>query len=214
MDRLKVAAIGAALVALASPALAGWTIDTNEPDPFEPSKSRFIAGTVDDHVGLAIRCLDGGLSLVVATSASNAATGDLAHLKIVADGKPPRDQDEAYVISSTADLTVVQFGDEATVVYLKGTKKVSVRYELGGARLTNTFGGGKSLDDIIQKALKACGKSALIEPPQCQRPRSREAPSGSARRMPAPTRTTSSPTRRTSGPASRSERLAPLPYLP
>jgi hypothetical protein len=165
MDRLKAAAIGAALVALASPALAGWTIDTNEPDPFEPSKLRFIAGTIEGQAGLAIRCLEGGLSLVVTTSASNAATGDLAHLKIVADGKPPRDQDEAYVISSTADLTVVQFGDDATVAYLKGAKKVSVRYELGGARLTNTFGGGKSLDDVIQKALKACGKSALIEPP-------------------------------------------------
>jgi hypothetical protein len=165
MDRWKAAAIGAALAAVASPAFAGWTIDTNEPDPFEPSKSRFIAGAIDGQTDLAIRCLEGGLSLVVATSASNAATGDPAHLKIVADGQPPRDQGEARVISSTADLTVVEFGDEATVAYLKGAKTISVRYELGGASFTNTFAGGKSLDDVVQKALKACGKSALIEPP-------------------------------------------------
>jgi hypothetical protein len=66
VDRLKTAALGAALVMLASSASAGWTTVKNEPDPFEPSKSTFIAATVDDHgglVGLAIRCLDGGLSL-------------------------------------------------------------------------------------------------------------------------------------------------------
>jgi hypothetical protein len=140
----------------------------NEPDPFEPTKSTFIAATVDDHgglVGLAIRCLDGGLSLIVTNSASNAALGDLAHLKIVADGQPPRDEVEASVISSTTQVTVVQFGDETTVAYLKGAKKVSVRYTLGGMMLTETFGGGKSLDDIIQKAMNACGKSALLEPP-------------------------------------------------
>jgi hypothetical protein len=168
VDRLKTAALGAALVMLASSASAGWTTVKNEPDPFEPSKSTFIAATVDDHgglVGLAIRCLDGGLSLVVTNSASNAALGDPAHLKIVADGQPPRDEDEASVISSTTQVTVVQFGDEATVAYLKGAKKVSVRYTIGGMMLTETFGGGKSLDGIIQKAMKACGKSALLEPP-------------------------------------------------
>jgi hypothetical protein len=168
VDRLKTPALGVALVMLASPAFAGWTTVKNEPDPFEPTKSTFIAATVDDHgglVGLAIRCLDGGLSLIVTNSASNAALGDLAHLKIVADGQPPRDEVEASVISSTTQVTVVQFGDETTVAYLKGAKKVSVRYTLGGMMLTETFGGGKSLDDIIQKAMKACGKSALLEPP-------------------------------------------------
>jgi hypothetical protein len=162
------AALGAALAMLASSALAGWTTMKNEPDPFEPSKSTFIAATVDDHgglVGLAIRCLDGDLSLVVTNSASNATLGDSAHLKIVADGQPPRDESEASVISSTAQTTVVQFGDEATVAYLNGAKKVSVRYTIGGMILTETFGGGKALDDVIQKAMKACGKSALIEPP-------------------------------------------------
>ena len=160
MDRLKTAALAAALMVLASPAFADWTTIKNEPDPFEPSKSTFIAGTVDIHagiVGLVIRCLQGGLSLVVTNGASNAASGDPAHLKIVADGQPPRDEGGAIVISSTAELTVVQFGDKATVAYLKGAKKVSVRYTIGGATLTETFEGGRSLDDVIQKATKACG---------------------------------------------------------
>jgi hypothetical protein len=163
LHRLKAIAIGAALMALASPAFAEWMTIKNEPDPFEPSKSTFIAGTVDIHagtVGLVIRCLQGGLSLVVTNSGSNAARGDPAHLKIVADSRPPPGQDEASVISSTAELTVVQFGDEATVGYLKGAKKVSVRYTIGGTTLTETFDGGESLDDVIQKALKACGKSS------------------------------------------------------
>jgi hypothetical protein len=52
VDRLKTAVLGAALVMLASSASAGWTTVKNEPDPFEPSKSTFIAATVDDHGGL------------------------------------------------------------------------------------------------------------------------------------------------------------------
>ena len=160
LHRLKAIAIGAALMALASPAFAEWMTIKNEPDPFEPYKSTFAAGTLDNDAGLAglvIRCLQGGISLVVTNSASNAARGDPAHLKIVADGQPPREEFGATVISSTAELTVVQFGDEATVAYLKGAKKVSVRYTIGGTTLTETFEGGRSLDDVIQKATKACG---------------------------------------------------------
>lgn len=171
MDRLKTAALAAALAALASPAFAEWMTIKNEPDPFEPSKSTFIAGTVDIHaglVGLGIRCLQGSLSLVVTNGGSNAATGDPAHLKIVADVQPPRDEDEAIVTMSTAELTVVQFGDKATVAYLKGAKKVSVRYTIGGTTLTETFEGGGSLDDVIQKATKACGplpvQSSALKP--------------------------------------------------
>ena len=159
MDRLKSAAL-AAFMALASPAFAEWNIVKNEPDPFEPSKSTFIALNVaDGGEGLGIRCLEGGLSLVVTNSASNAAAGDPAHLKIVVDSQPPREEDEAFVMSSTSRLTVVQFGGKETLGYLKGAKKVSVRYELGGVRLTNTFEGGKPMDDVIDKALNACGKS-------------------------------------------------------
>ena len=176
LRRLKAIAIGAALMALASPALAEWMTIKDEPDPFEPSKSTFIAGTVDIHaglVGLGIRCLQGGLSLVVTNGGSNAATGDPAHLKIVADGRPPRNEGGAIVTMSTAQLTVVQFGDAATVGYLKGAKKVSVRYTIGGTTLTETFEGGGSLDDVIQKATKACG------PPPVQ--------SSALKRQPVPT---------------------------
>jgi hypothetical protein len=160
MDRLKSAALAATFMAMASPAFADWDIVKNEPDPFEPSKSTFIALNVaDGGEGFGLRCLEGGLSLVVTNSASNAAAGDPAHLKIVADGHPPREEDQATVMSSTSQLTVVQFGNEETLGYLKGAKKVSVRYVLGGVRLTNTFEGGKPMDDVIDKALKACGKS-------------------------------------------------------
>ena len=57
MDRLKTAALAAALAALASPAFAGWTIVKNAPDPFDPAKSTFIAMTGQDQEGFAsLRC--------------------------------------------------------------------------------------------------------------------------------------------------------------
>jgi hypothetical protein len=80
-------------------------------------------------------------------------------LKIVADGQPPRDEDGAIVLLSTAQTTAVQFGDEATVAYLKRARQVSVRYAIGGVTVTETFEGGKPMDDVIDKALKACGRS-------------------------------------------------------
>ena len=159
MDGLKAAALAVAFAALASPAFAGWTTLKNEPDPFEPSKSTFVACTVaEGDEGLGIRCMERGITLVTTYGASNASVGDPANFKIVADGQPPRDEDAAYVLHATEESTAVQFGDETTLAYLKGAKKVAVRYELGGVRLTKTFAGGKPLDDVIQKALKACGK--------------------------------------------------------
>ena len=133
------------------------------PDPFEPSKSAFAAATTGELGDLVIRCLQGEISLLVTSIPSNATPGQAAHLKIVADGQPPRDEENAQVVHATAEGTTVYFGDEATVAYLKGAKKVSVRYTIGDTMLTETFGG--SLDDVIQKAMKACGKSSLIEPP-------------------------------------------------
>jgi hypothetical protein len=163
MNSLKTATLAVAFAALASPAFADeWTTVKNEPDPFEPSKSAYIALTLDIHAGLAglvIRCLQGGVSLVVTNVPSNAAKGDPAPLKIVTDGQPPRDEHGAIVLLSTAQATAVQFGNEATVAYLKGARQVSVRYIIGGVTMTETFEGGKPMDDVIDTAVKACGKS-------------------------------------------------------
>ena len=159
MDRLKTAALAAALAALASPAFAGWTIVKNAPDPFDPAKSTFIAMTGQDREGFGIRCNEGAITLMVVDGAASTATsGEPAIVKIVADGQPPRDEDNAQVVMASVEGTSVQFGDETTLAYLKGAKKISVRYAAGGVRVTKTFGGGKPLDDVIQKALKACGK--------------------------------------------------------
>ena len=69
-----------------------------------------------------------------------------------------REEDDAQVMSTTNFSTVIQFGDESTLEYLKGAQKISVRYTAGGSIATETFSGGKSLNDVIGKALKACGK--------------------------------------------------------
>jgi hypothetical protein len=155
---LVTAVVGAGFAMLASPAFAGWTVVENDPDPFEPSKSTFIAGTIEQDGGFAIRCLQGGISLVVASGSSNATPGQLAHLKIVADGQPPRDENNSVVMGVTNDSTAVQFGDETTLNYLNGAQKVSVRYWLGDVVTTRTFDGGAPFASAIQKALKACGK--------------------------------------------------------
>jgi hypothetical protein len=166
MDKLITAAIGAALVTLASPALAGWTVQKSEPDPFAPKgTSTFIAMELGDQSGLSIRCREGTISLLLVVQATGAAQGDHAEVKLIADAKSVIDDNDAEVISSSPLMIGVQFGDEHTLAYLNGAQKLSVRYELPGFSATVSFGGGKSLADVIQKALKACGKSALIDPP-------------------------------------------------
>ena len=64
--------------------------------------------------------------------------------------------------------TSIQFGDETTLEYLKGANsegvsKISVRYTEGDVTSTASFAGGKSLADLIPKALKACGQN-VAEP--------------------------------------------------
>jgi hypothetical protein len=210
MDKLITAAIGAALVTLASPALAGWTVQKSEPDPFAPkATSTFIGMELGDQSGLSIRCREGTISLLLVVQATGAAQGDHADVKLIADAKSVIDDNDAEVISSSPLIIGVQFGDEHTLAYLNGAQKLSVRYELPGFSATVSFGGGKSLADVIKKALKACGKSALIDPPPAVSTTAEPGTlNGTAHRMPAPSRTTSSRTRTTSGPASRSEGIA------
>jgi hypothetical protein len=158
MKPMRPILIAAALMMLASPAFAEWTVVENKPDPFEPSKSTFIAGYIGGDSVVAIRCLEGGISLVVVSGSSNATPGQPAHLKIVADGRPPRNEENSIVMETDYRSTAVQFGDEATLNYLNGARKIAVRYFVGDVTTRSTFEGGASLTNVIQKALKACGK--------------------------------------------------------
>jgi hypothetical protein len=187
----------------ASPALAGWTVQKSEADPFAPNgAATFVAMELGEQSGLAIRCLEGKISLLLVVQASGASQGDLASVKLIADAKGVVDDDDAHVIWTTTVLNGVQFGDESTLDYLKGAQKLSLRYGLRGFTATVSFAGGKSMDGMIDKALKACGK-ASEPPPSVSTTAQPGSPEWAPRRMPAPARTTSSPTRTTSGPASR-----------
>ena len=135
---------------------AGWSIEKNETDPFDNTKSTFIAETPGGTGILAIRCLEGDISLMIVSGPTNASTGDTVDLKIVADSKGVQEE-EAAVIEATNFATAVQFGDASTLEYLNGVQKISIRYTLAGATSTVSFFGGKSLIDVIAKARKACG---------------------------------------------------------
>ena len=58
-----------------------WSVIKNEQDPFDKAKSTFIAttGTIGD--GLAIRCLEGGISLLLLSGPSNASAGEPTELR-------------------------------------------------------------------------------------------------------------------------------------
>jgi hypothetical protein len=153
----------AAIVALsASPALAGWRVDTNEADPFTPGTSKFIAVENGDQSALAVRCIEGQVSLLLMVPGSGGAAGDHGFIKIVTNSKPPVDASDE-VLYATVLSAGIQFGDASILVYLKGAQKVSLRYELGNSTSTLSFVGGSSLDGVIDKALKACGMSPPSE---------------------------------------------------
>jgi hypothetical protein len=161
---LALVVIAAALSA--SPALAGWTVQKSEADPFAPhGESTFIAMELGERSGLSIRCLEGTISLLLVVQASGASQGDPASVKLIADAKGVLDDNDAQVISATPLLTGVQFGDESTLDYLKGAQKLSLRYELRGFAATVSFAGGTSMDGIIDKALKACAKASEPQAP-------------------------------------------------
>jgi hypothetical protein len=146
-----------AIASATRPAIAaGWSVQKNEQDPFDKSKATFIAGAMGGGEGLAIRCLEGTISLLVIAAPSNASLGDTVDLRIVADDKAVQEED-AQVLGSTTFATSVQFGDSSTLDYLQGTQKISLRYTLAGATSTVSFSGGRSLNDVIARARKACG---------------------------------------------------------
>ena len=97
---------------------------------------------------------------------SGASEGAPAAVKMIADAKGVYDEGPGpQVIKATTFGTAIQFGDEHTLNYMRGAQTLALRYEVGASSLTVSFGGGKSLDDVIQKALKACGKEPLAPPP-------------------------------------------------
>jgi hypothetical protein len=142
---------------LTSPAYAGWVVQKNETDPFDASRSTFIAMTESDRTGLAIRCLEGKNSLLLISGASNeAVAGQHSDLKIVGDSSPIREESGATILSADHRWTIIYFGDENTLGYMKGANKISVRYSVGTVVQTVSFTGGKPLAEMITKALKAC----------------------------------------------------------
>ena len=144
-------------VSLTRPAFAGgWSVQKNEQDPFDKSKSTFIATEGGDTGVLAIRCLEGSVSLLVGSGPSNASAGSMVAMKIVADEKDVQPAVGAVIVA-TSSATAVQFGSVSTLEYLDGTQKIAVRYELGDAIITSMFSGGTSLNSVIVKARKACG---------------------------------------------------------
>jgi hypothetical protein len=165
MDKFVGAAIGAALVVLASPALGGWTVQRNEPDPFGPKGSaEFAAGEGNSSMALWIRCLQGKISLELVVEAFGVSEGDRANVKLIADSKDILEDNNAQVVETSSAFTGIQFGDEDTLNYLKGTQKLSVRAGVRGSSETVSFAGGKSMDGVIDKARKVCGMSPPSEP--------------------------------------------------
>ena len=162
----KTAALAAAFATLASTAFAGWTITVNEPDPFGPKGTASFSageGAGNNSTALWIRCLEGKISLEVVIEAFGVSEGDRANVKLIADGKNVLEDIDAQVVETTTEITGIQFGDENTLDYLKGAQKLSVRSEVRNSYQTVSFAGGKPMDSIIDKALKACGKLSQSE---------------------------------------------------
>lgn len=158
-----------AILSVGPASAAGWSVLKNEADPFEPSKSTYVAITTNGMRELAIRCLEGTVSLLLISGPSNASAGDSSELKIVADSLPVREEENAQVIDSTTLATSIQFGDGATLEYLngansKGVGKISIRYTVAGVTSTDSFSGGRPLANVITAALKACGDEQSASP--------------------------------------------------
>jgi len=134
----------------------------NEPDPFERSKSTFVAMTPsEDGMGiLGMRCLQGNPALMLTTRAVDASNREAVDFKIVADRKPVQEM-TGSVLNMNERATTFAFGDASTLTYLKGVQRIWVRVNLPhGVSNTISFPGGSILPEIIGKTLKACGVEA------------------------------------------------------
>lgn len=140
-----------------------WSVVENKPDQFYRSlKSTFIARTQTRDGALAIRCLDGGISLeLIVSEAGDDPVGSMGDLKIAADEKSVQDDVGGIVKKGElegARRMGVQFGDAATLDYLEGAQNISIRFTTqSGVSTTVSFPGGQSLTNIIGDARKACG---------------------------------------------------------
>lgn len=154
---MRVARFVLAFCLAASPALASrWSVSKNETDPFDKTKTTFVALTNENGHTIAVRCLESGLSFAVTVSAGDAAETDELTMKVVADEKPPIEA-EAGTLNANAFIATVQFGNESTVEYLRGAKKYWLRLANGTKNQTLAFTGGPSFEDALNKARKACG---------------------------------------------------------
>lgn len=156
---VKAIALSACLVVLSSPALsANWTITKNEQDPFDKEKATFVAATIENGRSFAVRCLEGELSFAITLGPGAGSQQDEFELRIVADGKNPIDASGAVLGASVFGVGV-QFGNVGVMDYLQGAKKYWLRVSGPAATETIGFTGGRSFDDMMNRARKACGEA-------------------------------------------------------
>jgi hypothetical protein len=61
-----------AMISISPAGADGWVVEKNETDPFDTSKSTFVAGTTGGNDGFVIRCLEGAISLMIDSRAQRA----------------------------------------------------------------------------------------------------------------------------------------------
>lgn len=169
---LRVAIVATTLCFCGVAQASYWTVQKNERDPFDKTKGTFVASTVEDGHALAIRCLQGEVSLALSIPSGSLDRGENIDVKVVSDEKNPTST-TGVVLNSNVMFALVQFGDEETLSYLTGAKKFFFRTTTTSS--TNTFGftGGKSFEDTVRKAQIACGVAQAPASPPTPSPTSK-----------------------------------------
>jgi hypothetical protein len=152
-----------------------WKIEKNEKDPFDKSKSTFVAATIENGHALAVRCIEGTISFAFSIPSGSVTQDEDLDIKVVADGKDPVTS-RGVVLTSNLLMAMIQFGDETTADYLKGAKKFFLRTVANDQSNTFGFTGGKSLDESLVKAKAACG----IAQTQISQPTAEPSPNNAA----------------------------------
>lgn len=142
---------------------ANWSISKNEQDPFDKDRATFVASTTEGGKTLAVRCLEGELSFAVFLDPGSVTAGDEVQVRIVADGKDPTSA-TGGVLAASVYAVGIQFGGAEVMDYLQGAKKYYLRLSGGSASLTFGFTGGRSFDDVMNRARKACGEAQTSPP--------------------------------------------------
>jgi len=131
-----------------------WNVVKNEQDPFDKSKTTFIAQVSDGSSMLVARCLDGEPSFLIALRSN----------KIVGEGTPTISfkpdngevlESDGSVLSNADGIMAIQFGDDKALRETVGAKTIAVRVSIDNVQTTfmfNTLG----RNDGAKAAMKAC----------------------------------------------------------